>query len=211
MKRWSGRVLAGLVLTALVPVASAGMYITEWMYDGVAASQEFIEFTNVGTTPVDITGWSFDDDSRVPFTVDLSAFGVVAPGQSVVLTEADAGAFATEWSLMGVAIIGGNTTNLGRNDEINLFDAGGVLVDRLTYGDQTFPGTIRAKGASGNPGTPAALGANDVWQWVLASVGDTFGSYASASGNIGNPGVYVPEPTAAVALGLLALLVRRPR
>jgi predicted extracellular nuclease len=187
------------------------MYITEWMYDGNAAAQEFIEFTNVGAAPVDMTGWSFDDDSRVPFTVDLSAFGVVQPGQSVVLTESEAATFATEWNLSGVSIIGGNTTNLGRNDEINLFDANGTLADRLTFGDQNFPGSIRTKGISGDPASGAALGANDVYQWVLSSDGDAFGSYVSLSGNIGNPGIYVPEPAALIGLGLLALLGGRRR
>jgi predicted extracellular nuclease len=211
MKRFMCDLLGVLGLLAAVPMASAGMFITEWMYDGNAAGQEFIEFTNVGAVPIDMTGWSFDDDSRVPGTVDLSPFGVVQPGQSVILAESSAADFDSEWGLSGVSIIGDNTTNLGRNDEINLFDAGGALVDRLTYGDQNYPGTIRTKGVSGNPGTPAALGMNDVSQWVLSYVGDTFGSYTSVSANIGNPGVYVPEPTAALALGLLVLLVRRPR
>lgn len=192
-----------------VSVAHADMYITEWMYDGMLAGQEFVEFTNVGADPVDMTGWSFDDDSRIPFTVDLSGFGVVAPGQSVILTEADAATFAAEWALAGVAIVGGSSANLGRNDEINLFDASGALVDRLTYGDQNFPGSIRTRYFSGNPATPAALGVNDVYQWVLSEVGDTFGSYVSVSGNVGNPGIYVPEPTMLMACGLLALVARR--
>jgi hypothetical protein len=49
---------------------------------------------------------------------------VVAPGQSVILTDETASDFATIWELSDVKIIGGNTANLGRNDEINLYDAG---------------------------------------------------------------------------------------
>ena len=60
-----------------------------------------------------------------------------------------------------------NTNNLGRDDEINIFN-GATLVDRLTYGDQTFPGTIRTQGKSGVPTTCQALGANNVGAWVFS-------------------------------------------
>jgi hypothetical protein len=54
---------------------------------------------------------------------------------------------------------------------------------------------------------------------VLSAAGDGYGSYASAAGNIGNPGVFVipvPEPSAALlmllgGIGLLKSLKKRPR
>ncbi|MBP7746390.1 MAG: lamin tail domain-containing protein [Phycisphaerae bacterium] len=170
-------------------VADAQMRITEYMYSGV--NGEFIEFTNVGVTPIDMTGWSFDDDSAVPGTVFLTAFGVVDPGESVILTESPAALFIAAWNLGGVDVIGDNSSaNLGRNDQINLFDATGTLVDRLTYGDETFPGSIRTQGASGWV-CAQALGANDAYGWVLATAGDQQGSYASIGGDVGRPGVFV--------------------
>jgi hypothetical protein len=200
-------VLAVAVLAITTSAVQADMLISEWQYNG----SEYIEFTNFGAAAVDMTGWSFDDDSRAPGTVDLSAFGLVAPGEAVILAEASATDFRSEWMLpLSVKVIGGNATNLGRTDEINLFDAMGDLADRLAYGDQVYPldnpGSIRTSGISGNPGTPAALGINDVTQWVLSSVGDGFGSYASTAGNIGNPGnvAPVPEPTTMVLLGMVA-------
>jgi len=193
-------------------VSQAGIRITEWMYDG--AGDEFIEFTNIGTSVIDMTDWSFDDSSRTPGSADLSAFGDVAPGESVLLVEATADAFRTDWGLAPtVKIIGESTQNLGRNDEINLYDALGELVDRLTYGDQDIPGTIRTQNKSGNPISPAVLGANHASDWVLASVGDVYGSYASTGGDVGNPGDHViPEPTTVVmffAMLVAAGLVRR--
>jgi len=188
--------------------ARASIRITEWMYTG--QNGEFVEFTNVGAVPVDMTGWSYDDDSQVPGVFSLSGFGVVQPGESVIITEASAPSFRSAWNLPAwVKVLGGYTNNLGRNDEINLFDAGNQLVDRLTYGDQSFPGSIRTQNRSGNPITPAALGANDVYQWTLSVVGDEFGSYASTGGDIGNPGVYIPEPSALALLALGVLAVRR--
>jgi hypothetical protein len=52
-------VIAGLVASAPT-VAHGDMFITEWMYNG----NEFVEFTNLGTEPIDMTGWSFDDSSQ---------------------------------------------------------------------------------------------------------------------------------------------------
>ncbi len=203
------RMVAVLVTGSVVcGLAQASIRITEWMYTG--QNGEFVEFTNVGAAPVDMTGWSYDDDSRIPGVFSLSGFGVVQPGESVIITESTAADFRVAWNLpASVKVLGGYTNNLGRNDEINLFDASDQLVDRLTYGDQNFVGSIRTQRVSGNPTTPAALGANDVYQWTLSSVGDAFGSYTSTGGDIGNPGVYIPEPSALALIALGALAVRR--
>ena len=199
-------VLGIVVLT--VP-AMATMRITEWAYKG--DDGEFIEFTNIGNDLIDMSGWSFSDDRRIPGTTPLSEFGIVQPGESVILSQDTAATFRTNWSLSEmVKVIGENDANLGRNDEINLYDAGDVLIDRLTYGDEDFPGTIRTNNKSGNPATPAALGVNDVYQWVLASEGDAFGSYAGAHGSLANPGTYVPEPMSLTLMLVAGLgLVRR--
>lgn len=187
--------------------APAAMRITEWMYGGT--NGEFVEFTNVGPSPIDLTGWSYDDDNRRPGQFSLSAFGIVAPGESVIITESTAAAFRTAWSLSpSVKILGGYTNNLGRNDEINLYDAPGNLVDRLTFGDQTFSGSIRTLNKSGN--IPfAKLGQNDVYSAVLSTTADVYGSYASAGGDIGNPGVYISEPASVALLASVAALAFR--
>lgn len=198
-------------LAAASAQAAGNVQITEWMYDG----SEFIEFTNIGDAAVDFNGWSFDDDSRTAGIVSLTTFGVVAAGESVILSEAAASAFRTTWGLSSsVKVIGGNTTNLGRADEINLFDNANALVDRLTYGDQAIAGTIRAQGRSGTPVSLLALAGQAVapTTWVLASAGDAYGSVTSTTGGfIANPGTFalaaVPEPTGLVlALGGLAWL-----
>lgn len=197
------------VVGVMAGPALAGIVISEWMYSGTDG--EFIEFTNTGPEAIDMAGWSYDDDSRVAGTVDLSAFGVVSSGQSVLLTEVDAASFTAAWGLSGVAIIGNNSANLGRNDEINIYDASGTLVDRLSYGDQTYSGTIRTQNASGNiPASDYEYAAPQT-SWVLATVGDAYGSWASAGGDIASPG-QVPEPaTLALLAGGLALLARRRR
>lgn len=201
--------VALLVVLSVSGAAFANIAITEWAYS--ATDGEFVEFTNIGTTAIDMTGWSFDDDSEIAGTLDLSAFGVVQPGESVVITENVEATFRAAWALpASVKVIGEYTNNLGRNDEINLYNAASLLVDRLTYGDDSFAGSIRTQGASGNPLSPAVLVTNDVYGWTLSTIGDSYGSYASTSGDIGNPGTYaVPEPAAVLLFGLAGMLIRR--
>src|SRR5690349_13640184 len=135
-----------------------------------------------------MAGYSFDDDSRTPGTFSLAQLGTLAPGESGLIVESSATAFRTEWGLGAtVKIAENNTANLGRADEINIFN-GTTLADRLTYGDQTFAGSIRTAGTSGVPTTCLALGANNVGVWVLSAVGDGLGSKASVAGDIGSPG-----------------------
>ncbi len=205
------------VVSSLAIVGSAGtasaagvMRITEWMYSG----DEFIEFSNVGDDSIDLTGWSYDDDSRLAGTVSLSAFGIVNAGEIVILSESAATAFRTAWGLAAsVDVIGGNLTNIGRADELNLFDATNTLVDRLTYNDQIIGGP-RTQNLSANIAL-ANLGLNLANLALASSVGDAFGSYASSASFPGNPGQYaaIPEPTTAtlmiLGLGGLAAASRR--
>lgn len=212
-----------LAIGAVAP-AVAQVQITEWMYSG--NSGEFVEFTNIGASAVDFTGWVYDDDSRLASAAagafDLSAFGVVGAGESVLITEQDATSFRANWGLgASLKVLGGYTNNLGRADEINLFDAGGNLVDRLAYGDAVFAGTIRAQTASGTPVSLAALAAQTVMpgNWVLSATTDGYGSVMAASGDVGNPGRFVlaavPEPQTyamlLAGLGAIAAIARRRR
>ncbi len=113
------------------------MRITEYMSKG--SGGEFIEFTNLGAEPVDMTGWSYDDESGIPGTLDLGGFGIVAPGESVILAEDPAATFESDWSLADVTIVGDLTVNLGGSDVIHLYDASDTLVDRLSYQEDEGP------------------------------------------------------------------------
>ncbi len=176
--------------------------ITEWMYNPVHSSGEYLEITNLGASPVNLAGWSFDDDSTAPTTVPLDGLGTLAAGESAIITESSDATFRSEWALGAtVKILAGNATNLGRADEINLFDGpDGVanLVDRLTYNDQGS-GTVkgpRTQGVAGVPVSAAALGANDASQWQLSTVGDGEASWASTTGDVGSPGTSRFAPAA---------------
>jgi hypothetical protein len=179
----------GAVSFLFTPPASAAtggvIRITEWMYQGNGG--EYIELTNVGDAPVDMTGWSYDDDSRIVGAFDLSGFGTVAAGESVVFTESNADTFRANWQLCDAAkVLGGYTNNIGREDEINIFDSTGQVADRLAYGDDTIGG-IRTSGTSGVV-SAAGLGANNALEWSFSQVGDAEGTVRSLVGDTGSPG-----------------------
>ena len=203
-------VVSGVVaaLGASAGVANAQVQITEWMSSGV--SGEYIEITNTSGAPVNMAGWSFDDDSRLPGVFDLSGFGTLAAGESAIITEVLAADFRTAWGLSAsVKVLGSNLANLGRNDEMNIFDSSTALVDRLTFGDQNIVGSIRTQNRSGIT-LPGNLGANNVLGWFFSTVGDAYGTYTSTGGDIGNPGI-VPAPGALALVGVAGLVATRRR
>ena len=190
---------SGTALADTVP----DIRITEFMYKGEGSPGEFVEFTNLGTTAVDMTGWSEDDSTRTPNKSGhlLSAFGVVQSGQSVIFTEAAPDAFRAAWGLSdSVKVIGPySNDNLGNGDEINLYDNNGNLIDRLTYGSDP-----RTDGVSAVPTSLSVVGANNIAGWVLSQDGVN-GAYAALGGDIGSPGYSSLAPVPLPAAGLLLL------
>lgn len=178
-----------LLLLAAPALSQDEVRITEYMYKGL--SGEFLEITNVGASAVDLTGWSLDDVDAVPGTLDLSSLGVLAPGESAVITEADSSMFAAAWGLVGVKILGGNfAANLKRNDAIHLFGASLLEHDTLEYGDEDFPGSLRTDAISAFA-CDEVLGEDFVFGWLESVAGDAHGSVASAQGDVGSPGSHV--------------------
>ena len=185
--------IAALAAAAIASTAAQSqVVITEWMYKGGVG--EFVEFTNLGSTAIDFSNWSYDDDSRIAGVFSLAGLGTVAAGESVIITETDADVFRADWGLgLNVKVLGNYTNNLGNGDEINLYN-GTQLVDRLTYSK-----TLQTADVSGHATSLSALGANNVSLWSLSSVGDVEGSWRSVAGTIGSPGqtsfaAAVPEP-----------------
>lgn len=197
---------------------SAGVFITEFNSNattggGTDPKMEFVEFTNTGVTPVDMTGWAEDDSDRGTTSAghNLSAFGTMQPGESAIFTEASPDAFRTFWwgsvaaAPVGLKIIGPYTTdNLSSSgDEINLYngpDPFANLVDRLLYNasNQAPFGGGTASGVTRNPGYRSIIGTNQNIDWVNSALGDAYGSFAAAANPalIGNPGTYIAPPAA---------------
>jgi len=199
--------------------AAAAIRITEWMYQGnpdeeiiAPEAGEFVELTNVGTSPIDMTGWWFRDSSDSAAPLDLSEFGIVLPGESVVWTDWSAPLFKEAWGLgPDVDVIGLAEPGLGRGDTIHVYDATDTVVDILQYDDRDVPGPPRTRQMSANIPL-AALGMNDAAQAIASSEGDEFGSYVNARLEVGNPGIYtplwaIPEPASAALVAACGLLL----
>lgn len=218
------KLIAAAAMTASMFAAAcshAAVQITEFSSNsGDGQDYEFVEFTNTGSTAVDMNGWSQDDSTRAANKAGhiLSAFGTLQPGESAIFTEATPDAFRVYWwGSVGAApadlkIIGpySNDNLSSSGDEINLYGPGGLsdLRDRLTY-RAVAPGTNPEWGGGAGNGVTrnAPLGyealSNRNIDFVDSFIGDDFGSFAAFSNPalIGNPGSHVPEPS---VLGLIA-------
>jgi Lamin Tail Domain len=212
MKKSLTYIFAALAAGTLASNA-AGLKITEVMYTGLYG--EYVEITNtnsVGGASIDLTGYVYSDNHRATSgsnSVDLSVIGSLAPGKSAIITEADPSVFETVTygtftgvtKPSGLVIVGNVTVNLGRNDEVNIYDNIGTLVDRLTFNDQATAGTDpagpRTEEFSAVPGPSTVLGDNKFKNWVLSVVG-TSGAWKSGNhnvtpngnGTVGSPGTY---------------------
>lgn len=140
-----GAALAVLVAAGLSAVSRAtaapvrsqqgGIVIGEVQYDpapsGSENAFEWIELHNAGEQPVPLAGWQIADnraaDPLPDVTIAPGGFLVVAGERFLELFPAYAGPLVT------VASIGNGLGNSG--DRVQLIDAGGTVVDALSYGD----------------------------------------------------------------------------
>lgn len=203
------KLIALAAMLSIAPFALAGdqdVYITEVMYTGLFG--EFIEVTNTGATQVDVDGWVYDDSSQ-SFATGTVLFSGATPlnqNETFVITEVSAAVFTQAWFTDAsktapgglVAIYENSSNNLGRSDEVNIWEDGGTLVDRLTFNDQAATGTDargpRTEEFSAVPGPLSVLGDNKFKNWVLSvdGVGNAWkaGAAAPAPGPVGSPGQY---------------------
>lgn len=172
---------------------------------------DWFELTNLGSSDVDITGWSWDDFRLSDNRALLTGVTSIAPGESVVFIDGDAAtgdAFIAEW-FGGTAPAGfqigfhsGPGLSGSGSDGVNLFDSSNNLVASLDYPAGTPVAFVTFDNAAGIiNGTVSTL-----------SVVGVNGAFTSVSGEIGSPGaIAIPEPSTLSFLGLagLGLLLRR--
>ena len=177
------------------PATPAGpqIRITEVAYGGKIAGAdgdgEYVELTNVGDAPQDLTGWTYTGKTGAG-TLPLDGFGTVAAGQSVIITDVTPAEFRADWGIgAGVKIVDDKADGLSVTldkgpDTPTVYDGTGAVVDSMSYQAGFFPG----KGTSAWVDA-AHLGAKaGTTGWTLSTAGDAEGSWASATGSIGSPG-----------------------
>ena len=214
-----------LALSAVTATAaSAEVRITEFMYQsGDRGAREFFELTNIGSSAVNVAGWTYNDNNPNDPVAFGDFFGSIGANESVILTELTPAAFRSFWGLadsVRVFSIGGSS-NLGSDDTINIYSSSvqtaANLVDTVTY-DGVTRGISRNR-PLGVDGTVTNAG------FVNSALGDVYGSVQSVGGtspaDIGNPGRFdpntgaVPEPAAWAMMiggfGLVGGAARRRR
>ncbi|MEO1498636.1 MAG: lamin tail domain-containing protein [Planctomycetota bacterium] len=225
-----------LVVAAVATQASlveAALTFTEVRSKAATDPEDYFELTNFGSAPVDITGWSFDDESAdIADAAPLVGVSTIAPGESVVIFQLDendpndpaydpageVALFRGFWGgLAGVQVGYHGGAGLGKGDAITLFDAANAIALTLEYGmtlpEQTHAGDWAAGNADGSDlfeNQSAIYAPGAPVGFVTAGPG-VLGSFANTDGDYGSPGVAIPEPASLVLVALGAGVATRRR
>jgi len=130
--------------------AANGLTISEaapWASGNSSYASDWFEVTNTTTTAVNISGWRMDDNSNAfASSVPLSGITSIGAGESVVFLESSTPAttipaFTAAWfssnppSGLHIGTYSGSGVGLSTaGDAVNLFDAGGALQAKVTFG-----------------------------------------------------------------------------
>jgi hypothetical protein len=171
--------------------------ITEFAYGGNAAYSgdlgdgEYIELTNVGDAPQDFTGWHYNTAPSATGAIDLSSFGTVAAGESVLITDLTPADFRTEWGLKSsVKVINDGTVTLNKGPKtIYILNSASAIADQLSY----ISGYLPSKGVAAfvNPGQLSVTDTGVAGAWTKpTTLNDAEHSWQSHStpASIGSPG-----------------------
>ncbi len=106
--------------------APTDVVINEMMYHALSDldGDDYLELTNSGTTPVDLSGWTFSG-----ITLTLPAGTTIAPGGFLVVAK-DAAQFQATYGFAPAAVYGGNLSNSG--ETVALKDATAATIDTVT-------------------------------------------------------------------------------
>lgn len=201
------RLLVTVVIGLFGGLHSAGatLLITEIQSNqNFSGGSDYFELTNFGGSPVDLSGWVFDDDSANP-AVGFTFEGVViGAGESVIFVEdITAAEFRTWWGIpetVRVVTYSGSGLGLGQNDTVNIFNAAGNRVTSLSYAAGGFTLGTGAASLGGHAGLSAG-GTNNyealIWdptsgttspRYTFAVAGAN-GAFKAAQGlDVGSPG-----------------------
>ena len=176
-------VAAGLVATGAPPAsaAPADVVINELMYHAASDldGDDFLELYNRGTTPVDLSGWTFSG-----VTLTLPAGTSISPGGYLVVAK-DAVQFQATYGFAPAAVYGGNLSNSG--ETVAVRDAGGATIDSVSFLD-VDPWPVRADGTGPSLELiDATQDNNDFVAWAAAT--NAAGHTAGAANSVRRTGL----------------------
>jgi uncharacterized protein YjiK len=194
------------------PINLAVTEVAAWSSGNSPLGADWFEVTNLGTSAVDVAGWTMDDSSGASATsVPMNGISSIAPGESVIFIEtaaaadlaAKAQAFVDLW-FGGTAPAGlqiGNYFGSGvglstGGDGLNLFDTGGTVRASVSFG--------ASPGAAPFATFDNAAGLNNAAIATLSVVGQN-GAFVPPgdSSEIGSPGTIAQGATPIVGVTAL--------
>ncbi len=137
-------ILAGFCFTS---TANAELAITEIMSQSehIGVAGDWWELTNTGPSSVNLTGYSWDDDSHIAGVVTFGNV-IIGAGESIIILDApsnDTDDWKSVWGLGDNANVydhshfSGTFPGLGSSDGVFLYDSGDVLVTSVEYPSRT--------------------------------------------------------------------------
>ena len=195
----SATIAAGLAVTSSPPATAAAtdVVINEMMFHAISDldGDDFLELTNIGTTPVDLSGWTFSG-----ITLTLPAGTTIAPGGFLVVAK-DAVQFQNTYGFAPAAVYSGNLSNSG--ETVALRDATATTIDTVSYLD-VDPWPVEADGTGPSLELiDASLNNDDFLNWAAATNGA--GHTAGAANSVRRVGLgpritsVTADPTAPAA------------
>ncbi len=123
--------------------AEASVIITEVMYDlpGTDTGREWIEITNVGSSPVDVRKYKFFEADTNHAIAPISGSGVLSPGSSAVIAD-NPTKFKIDWPQYSGELFDSPFSLSNTGESLVLKDSALVTLDSISYD--------RALGAAGD-------------------------------------------------------------
>jgi hypothetical protein len=202
-----------MMLLSASLMSRANLVITEVMssssHANTAVDGDWFELYNSGASAVDLTGYSWDDNTKTAGSADFNGLTIGA-GQAIIICQEGLGKeqlWKDLWGLSGVTVVNlGNSEfqNFGSGgDEVHLYDSSSVEIASVSVGAATLGYSFEWDSAGNYLGL-SAFGENGAFQATAAAGGGP---------DIASPGVVsvIPEPGAfaLLALGSLVLIGRR--
>jgi len=206
MKNRLGKTAAVIGAVLALSVSARGeIIITEVMsnsdHGGGPGNGDWFEVFNNGAASIDLTGFSWDDESAEP-ALQVFPGIVLDPGATLLVVNESAGNIAdwqAMWNLPGNALVQDNSIDFAGldadGDAIHIFDASDVEVASVTFGDSEGGGKSFEFDNTGASLDFSVAGENGAY--VALNDGD-----GGDGIDVASPGVVVPEPS---TLGLLGL------
>jgi hypothetical protein len=191
-----GKLIAQVALPVSPLAPPVSLTVTEILsssrHDGTAANGDWWELTNNAVAPVDLTGFSWDDDRSMPFQAIFPHFTLGAGESAIILDEDDSAAFRAVWNLpASVKILTradfglSSFRGLGYGDSVIIYQPDGSQAARADYPAHSA-GKSRAWLRSGAP-VPGGFSEAGLFSAIASN---------STPGDIASPGNAAADPAA---------------